>query len=135
MTTLLLVSMYNVIACIWVASDFFLGTGPSVELDARLTGVIELCATTSSPPGCWISSNMQLYLLLLVLATAAVSKPVEETDQSLLWGPYRPNLYFGIRPRLPQSLMTGLIWFSTVNYQSVQSAFVILARKRGTRVY
>jgi len=77
---------------------------------------------------------MQLFLLLLVLATAAVSKPIEETDKSLLWGPYRPNLYFGIRPRLPQSLMTGLIWFSTVSYQSVQSAFAILATRRGTRV-
>ena len=77
---------------------------------------------------------MRLFLLLFVLATAVVSKPIEETDQSLLWGPYRPNLYFGIRPRLPQSLMTGLIWFSTVNYQSVQSALAILARKRGTRV-
>ncbi|KAF9653126.1 glycoside hydrolase family 63 protein [Thelephora ganbajun] len=63
---------------------------------------------------------MQLFLLLFALATAVISKPVEETDQSLLWGPYRPNLYFGVRPRLPQSLMTGLIWFSTVNYQSIQ---------------
>ncbi|KAF9792420.1 glycoside hydrolase [Thelephora terrestris] len=63
---------------------------------------------------------MQLFLLLLAVATAAFSTPVDETDQSLLWGPYRPNLYFGIRPRLPQSLMTGLIWFSTANYQSVQ---------------
>jgi mannosyl-oligosaccharide glucosidase len=77
---------------------------------------------------------MQLFLLLFVLATAAVSKPIEETDKSLLWGPYRPNLYFGIRPRLPQSLMTGLIWFSTANYQSVQSALAILTRRRGTRV-
>ena len=72
---------------------------------------------------------MQLFLLLLGLAAAAVSKPVNETDQSLLWGPYRPNLYFGIRPRLPQSLMTGLIWFSTVDYQSVQSELAVLARR------
>lgn len=31
-------------------------------------------------------------------------------NQSLLWGPYRPNLYFGVRPRLPHSLMTALMW-------------------------
>lgn len=31
-------------------------------------------------------------------------------NQSLLWGPYRPNVYFGVRPRLPHSLMTGLMW-------------------------
>ena len=41
------------------------------------------------------------------------------TDSPLLWGPYRPNLYFGLRPRLPQSLMTGLMWFGTNNYQSI----------------
>ena len=73
---------------------------------------------------------MQLFLLLLALATAVVSEPVGETDKSLLWGPYRPNLYFGIRPRLPQSLMTGLVWFSTANYQSVQSRLAILVRRR-----
>ena len=77
---------------------------------------------------------MQLFLLLFTLATAVVSKPIEETDKSLLWGPYRPNLYFGIRPRLPQSLMTGLVWFSTLNYQSVQSRLVIPVGRRGTRV-
>ena len=34
-------------------------------------------------------------------------------DPSLLWGPYRPNLYFGIRPRIPQSLLMGLMWAKT----------------------
>jgi mannosyl-oligosaccharide glucosidase len=77
---------------------------------------------------------MRLFLLLFFFAAAVVSKPDDKSDQSLLWGPYRPNLYFGIRPRLPQSLMTGLIWFSTVNYQSVQSAFPILVRNPSTRV-
>lgn len=77
---------------------------------------------------------MQLLLLLFALAAVAASKPVEESDQSLLWGTYRPNLYFGIRPRLPQSLVTGLMWFSTTNYQSVQSASTILARGRDTRI-
>lgn len=31
--------------------------------------------------------------------------------------------------------MTGLIWFSTANYQSVQSAFAMFVRKRCTRVF
>lgn len=77
---------------------------------------------------------MQLFLLLFALVTATVSKPVDQTDQSLLWGPYRPNLYFGIRPRLPRSLMTGLMWFSAANYQSVHSAFVSFPGGCGTRV-
>ncbi|KAJ1949901.1 Processing alpha glucosidase I, partial [Linderina macrospora] len=34
-----------------------------------------------------------------------------ELDSSLLWGTYRPNLYFGTRPRIPNSLLTGLMWF------------------------
>ncbi|RIA87932.1 Glycoside Hydrolase Family 63 protein [Glomus cerebriforme] len=33
------------------------------------------------------------------------------SNESLLWGTYRPNLYFGTRPRLPDSLLTGLMWF------------------------
>ena len=33
------------------------------------------------------------------------------------------NLYFGLRPRLPQSLMTGLVWFGTQDYQSFQRTF------------
>lgn len=31
-------------------------------------------------------------------------------NQSLYWGPYRPNLYFGVRQRSQQSLLTGLMW-------------------------
>jgi hypothetical protein len=33
-----------------------------------------------------------------------------ESDTSLLWGPYRPNLYLGLRPRIPNSLLLGLMW-------------------------
>lgn len=42
-------------------------------------------------------------------------------NQSLLWGPYRPNLYFGVRPRLPQALMTGLMWAKVDSYTEVQN--------------
>ena len=44
------------------------------------------------------------------------SKP---SNDSLLWGPYRPNLYFGVRPRIPKSLLTGLMWARVDNFQSV----------------
>ncbi|KAG6879960.1 hypothetical protein C0992_008894 [Termitomyces sp. T32_za158] len=49
-------------------------------------------------------------LALLGLAQLALSAG---NDKILLWGPYRPNLYFGLRPRIPNSLMTGLMWFGT----------------------
>ncbi|KAJ3013924.1 Processing alpha glucosidase I [Thoreauomyces humboldtii] len=32
-------------------------------------------------------------------------------NQSLFWGSYRPNLYFGTRTRSAETLMTGLMWF------------------------
>ncbi|ODV94404.1 hypothetical protein PACTADRAFT_45070 [Pachysolen tannophilus NRRL Y-2460] len=41
------------------------------------------------------------------------------SNASLLWGPYRSNLYLGIRPRIPHSLMTGLMWFNADDYQGV----------------
>jgi len=48
-------------------------------------------------------------------------------DDSLLWGPYRPNLYFGVRPRLPKSLSTGLMWTRVDDYNDIQtSTFSVL---------
>ncbi|CAI2190994.1 5523_t:CDS:10, partial [Funneliformis geosporum] len=40
------------------------------------------------------------------------------SNQSLLWGTYRPNLYFGTKPRLPESLLTGLMWFGIEHMSS-----------------
>lgn len=40
-------------------------------------------------------------------------------NESLLWGPYRSALYFGIRPRIPRSLLSGLMWFSVDDYQGI----------------
>lgn len=59
---------------------------------------------------------------LCTLLSAAASAQGSSADDSLLWGTYRPGLYFGLRPRLPSTLMTGLIWFGTGDYQSYQSA-------------
>lgn len=44
------------------------------------------------------------------------------SNASLFWGPYRPNLYFGVRPRVPNSLLTGLLWSRVEDYQSVQES-------------
>jgi len=45
-----------------------------------------------------------------------------QNNQSLLWGPYRPNLYFGVRPRIPKSLMTGLMWGKAESYNDFQQS-------------
>ncbi|KAF9566233.1 glycoside hydrolase [Agrocybe pediades] len=62
---------------------------------------------------------MQLALLLLLPLVPGVLSQSTNANDTLLWGAYRPNLYFGLRPRIPQSLMTGLLWFGTQNYQAI----------------
>ncbi|KAF9433961.1 Processing alpha glucosidase I [Entomortierella beljakovae] len=42
-------------------------------------------------------------------------------SQSLLWGPYRPNLYFGTRARLPDTVMTGLMWYGNQDYSGIDN--------------
>lgn len=69
--------------------------------------------------------------LLLLAGSASAELDFEShahaTNQSLLWGTYRPNLYFGLRPRLPNSLLTGLMWFGTHDYQSYTRELVLSA--------
>ncbi len=68
--------------------------------------------------------------LLLLSPLLALGKATQEvliesaktSNQSLLWGPYRPNLYFGVRPRIPKSLMTGLLWAKVDSFQGVQNS-------------
>lgn len=43
-------------------------------------------------------------------------------NDSLLWGPYRSGNYLGIRPRLPHSLLLGLIWFNADSSKGLLSA-------------
>ncbi|KAG0165528.1 Processing alpha glucosidase I [Apophysomyces sp. BC1034] len=49
-----------------------------------------------------------------------VASANQATNTSLFWGTYRPNLYFGTRPRLPTSVMTGLMWFDGDDFQGFQ---------------
>lgn len=56
------------------------------------------------------------------VAQHVLSENAKVSNDSLLWGPYRPNLYFGIRPRIPKSLMTGLLWAKVDSFQGVQNS-------------
>jgi mannosyl-oligosaccharide glucosidase len=49
-----------------------------------------------------------------------LSENAKLSNESLLWGPYRPNLYFGVRPRIPKSLLTGLIWAKVDSFEGAQ---------------
>ncbi|KAF2692225.1 glycoside hydrolase family 63 protein [Lentithecium fluviatile CBS 122367] len=52
-----------------------------------------------------------VYAILAILTPEYVGAEVLSLhNASLLWGPYRPNLYLGIRPRVPESLLMGLMW-------------------------
>lgn len=73
---------------------------------------------------------LQLLTAALVAASSATADETSilykeiarNTNQSLLWGPYRSNLYFGVRPRIPKSLMGGLMWSRVDNFQDVQNS-------------
>jgi hypothetical protein len=51
-----------------------------------------------------------------------IKETARQNNQSLLWGAYRPNLYFGVRPRIPKSFMGGLMWAKVESYQDVQNS-------------
>ena len=72
---------------------------------------------------CFIAA---LVLLTAPLTIAQDQKVLAEnaklSNESLLWGPYRPNLYFGVRPRVPKSLLTGLLWAKVDNFATVQQS-------------
>ena len=69
--------------------------------------------------------SILLYNVTIALGEAAQEVLVESSklpNETLLWGPYRPNLYFGVRPRIPKSLMTGLLWAKVDSFQNVQQS-------------
>lgn len=61
-------------------------------------------------------------LSLSSLAACAASANGGASNGSLLWGPYRPNLYFGVRPRIPKSLLAGLMWAKVDDFATVQNS-------------
>ena len=78
-------------------------------------------------PRALLSLAAQCLALLPAIASAELTDPdlfeIEKANNaSLLWGPYRPNLYFGVRPRIPKSLMTGLMWAAVEGYEGVQES-------------
>lgn len=49
-----------------------------------------------------------------------LAKEQESNFNDYLWGSYRGNLYFGMRTRTPQALLTGLMWFGIDSFQGDQ---------------
>ena len=65
-------------------------------------------------------------LLASLYATQALGQESEvftkASNESLLWGPYKSNLYFGIRPRIPKSLTASLSWARVEDFVKVQNS-------------
>ncbi|KAK9474015.1 mannosyl-oligosaccharide glucosidase [Dipodascopsis tothii] len=51
----------------------------------------------------------------------AAAEYARAANSSLFWGPYRPNLYFGVKARDPTSFTSGLLWHSADDYSFAQS--------------
>jgi hypothetical protein len=66
-------------------------------------------------------------------AHAQVAEIEKASNDSLLWGPYKPNLYFGVRPRIPKSLTGGLLWTRVEDYQNVQNSEYSSSSSSSTR--
>ncbi|KAK0619775.1 glycoside hydrolase family 63 protein [Immersiella caudata] len=79
-------------------------------------------------PVLWLTAILWLSSLLGLCAEAAgdesvlISEIGRQNNQSLLWGPYKPNLYFGVRPRIPLSLSAALMWGRVDTYSDVQTS-------------
>jgi len=73
-----------------------------------------------------ITSYFVFITLIPSLASFVAASDYKEleriSNQSLLWGPYRPNLYFGVRPRIPKSFLASLLWARVEDYPSVQNS-------------
>lgn len=71
---------------------------------------------------------------VLALGASAADESVltseigRQNNQSLLWGPYKPNLYFGVRPRVPKGLWTGLMWGGVNTFDEVPSRLMSALR-------
>ena len=73
----------------------------------------------------FLALSILLSLVSFCLCDSAqkiLSENAKSSNESLLWGPYRPNLYFGVRPRIPKSLVTGLLWAKVDSFQGVQNS-------------
>lgn len=58
-------------------------------------------------------------LLIVLAAAVAVAQAL---DPSLLWGTFRPQIYFGLRTSMPRSILSGLLWFEPSSPKGLVSA-------------
>ncbi|OLL22364.1 putative mannosyl-oligosaccharide glucosidase [Neolecta irregularis DAH-3] len=68
----------------------------------------------------WVLLFSALVIAQQHLSTESLLSAVAKAqNDSLLWGPYRPQLYAGFRPRIPKSLLTGIMWANVDDMGSI----------------
>jgi mannosyl-oligosaccharide glucosidase len=65
-----------------------------------------------------LPSSLLALVFTILRPVDATSDGGSSNNASLLWGAYRPNLYMGIRPRMPDSLLLGLMWGKSEEMES-----------------
>lgn len=59
---------------------------------------------------------IQLFAVSILLSACSICPVVASSRDDPVdwqtWGPYRPNLYFGVRPQIPETFLMGLMWAS-----------------------
>jgi mannosyl-oligosaccharide glucosidase len=84
--------------------------------------VLILCALTS----CFLAESVSALHADTLEARSRLSSASRRTlvaaerqlNNTLLWGSYRPQNYFGFRPRLPKSVFMGLAWAEVSTFES-----------------
>ena len=67
----------------------------------------------------WLALLLSLCFTCFAQSSGLVEAPNNDVVSSALtWGPYRPNLYFGMRPRVTEDLLLGLMW-GTKNHDGI----------------
>ena len=59
---------------------------------------------------------------------ASRSPAAQANNQSMLWGPYKPNVYFGVRPRLAEGLWSSLMWANVNGFDTINKGVCGLSR-------
>lgn len=67
------------------------------------------------------SLSLALLSLAQSIASDAMLTNSNASARSLLWGTYRPNLYFGTKTRLPDSVITGLMWHGNTDLEGFKN--------------
>eukprot|EP00798_Chlamydomonas_sp_ICE-L_P009097 gene9097-16222_t len=90
-------------------------TGPSTSTGsiafATVSILTALFACACYPYRGFVFQPRELLPLSAAKLTSLPELADAEYTDKMLWGSYRPGLYFGMRTRTPTSLLSGLMWF------------------------